>query len=33
MADGGVRFLSENIGLAILRDLISLGDGRSTPLE
>ena len=33
MADGGVRFLSENTGLAILRDLISLGDGRSTPLE
>jgi len=30
MADGSVRFLSESIGLAILRDLISIADGRST---
>ncbi len=29
MADGSVRFLSESIGLAILRDLISIADGRS----
>lgn len=29
-ADGSVRFLSESTGLAILRDLISIADGRST---
>ena len=29
MADGSVRFLSESIGLAVLRDLISIADGRS----
>jgi len=29
MADGSVRFLSESIGLAIFRDLISIADGRS----
>jgi prepilin-type processing-associated H-X9-DG protein len=29
MADGSVRFLSESIGLAILRDMISIADGRS----
>ena len=28
-ADGSVRFLSESTGLAILRDLISIADGRS----
>jgi hypothetical protein len=32
MADGAVRFLSENTGLAVLRDLISIADGRSTTL-
>jgi len=29
MADGSVRFLSESLGLAIFRDLISIADGRS----
>lgn len=33
MADGSVRFLSESTGLAILRDLISIADGRSTVAE
>jgi prepilin-type processing-associated H-X9-DG protein len=33
MADGSVRFLSESTGLAILRDLISIADGRSTTAE
>jgi prepilin-type N-terminal cleavage/methylation domain-containing protein/prepilin-type processing-associated H-X9-DG protein len=33
MADGSVRYLSETIGLAILRDLISINDGRSTNIE
>lgn len=33
MADGSVRFLSETIGLAILRDLISIADGKSTTAD
>jgi prepilin-type processing-associated H-X9-DG protein len=33
MADGSVRFLSESTGLAILRDLISIADGRSTTAD
>ena len=33
MADGSVRYLSETVGLAILRDLISINDGRSTTTE
>ena len=33
MADGSVRYLSESVGLAILRDLISVNDGRSTNAE
>jgi hypothetical protein len=33
MADGSVRYLSEMVGLAILRDLISINDGRSTTAE
>jgi prepilin-type N-terminal cleavage/methylation domain-containing protein/prepilin-type processing-associated H-X9-DG protein len=33
MADGSVRFLSESIGLAILRDLVSIADGRSTTAD
>ncbi len=33
MADGSVRYLSETVGLAILRDLISINDGRSTTAE
>jgi prepilin-type N-terminal cleavage/methylation domain-containing protein len=33
MADGSVRYLSETVGLAILRDLISISDGRSTNIE
>jgi hypothetical protein len=30
MADGSVRYLSETVGLAVLRDLISINDGRTT---
>jgi hypothetical protein len=33
MADGSVRFLSESLGLAIFRDLISIADGRSTTAD
>jgi prepilin-type N-terminal cleavage/methylation domain-containing protein/prepilin-type processing-associated H-X9-DG protein len=33
MADGSVRYLSDTVGLAILRDLISVSDGRSTNAE
>jgi hypothetical protein len=33
MADGSVRYLSDTVGLAILRDLISVNDGRSTNIE
>ena len=33
MADGSVRYLSETVGLAILRDLISINDGRSTTAD
>lgn len=33
MADGSVRYLSETVGLAVLRDLISIADGRSTTAE
>jgi len=33
MADGSVRFLSESTSLAILRDLISIADGRSTTAD
>ena len=33
MADGSVRYLSDTVGLAILRDLISVNDGRSTTVE
>ena len=33
MADGSVRFLSESTGLAILRDLVSIADGRSTTAD
>jgi prepilin-type N-terminal cleavage/methylation domain-containing protein/prepilin-type processing-associated H-X9-DG protein len=33
MADGSVRYLSGMVGLAILRDLISINDGRSTTAE
>jgi prepilin-type N-terminal cleavage/methylation domain-containing protein/prepilin-type processing-associated H-X9-DG protein len=33
MADGSVRYLSDTVGLAILRDLISINDGRSTTAE
>jgi len=32
-ADGSVRFLSDSTGLAILRDLISIADGRSTTAD
>jgi prepilin-type processing-associated H-X9-DG protein len=33
MADGSVRYLSDTVGLAVLRDLISINDGRSTTVE